>query len=223
MLLNRPEGVRIQDGLGHSSFQPAAGGVAFPSTGVLDTFTDTNGTLLPDHDPEGGGVGTWIEAYSSGTHSIQTNQYANTGGDDDVAYFWNVSYGPRAEVFLTLSQIQQATSFYVVIGLRSTSNSSATADGYWTAVNQTNVIFCERFDNYVATTLDSASYTPTATDVIGHRSDGNTHTSYVDGVEVNSGSDSSFTSAGTLTILWGCSGDSGNNWIFDDFGGGTMP
>ena len=227
MLLNRPEGVRVADGLGHASFYPAAGG-GFPSTGVLDTFTDSDAVTLDNHDPDGApGVGTWVEITGENAIEINSNQARINVTEDDYDFFnWNVSHGPRSEAFVTITNTGSHASAgpYAWAGVRLTTNVLATVDGYVSVALVFEEIFrIDRIDNGAGTTIDSVSHTFANGEQIGIRADSTAITGYLDGVEVLSAVDASYASAGVLGLWMGQENAPSTRMLCDDFGGGTMP
>jgi hypothetical protein len=71
---------------------------AFPTTGVLDAFTGTNGTDLPVYSAN------WTTIDSYNTLEIQGNAATATVNENDNGNYWDIAtFGPNSEVFLTMS------------------------------------------------------------------------------------------------------------------------
>ena len=215
MLLNRPEGVRIQDGLGHFS----ALSLPFPLTSVLDAFTGTNGTDLPAYS------GNWSNVLFIDDLEIQSNAVTGTvaGGN---ANYWNVSnFGPACEAFFTITT-KSADGEAMDVGLRLVEEASGlTIDGYLLIVIP--AAGADEWGIYSLTdgaeTLIGSSFTQEITngDGMGLRAVGSDLTAYyrTGGVwsSLATRTDATYSAAGKIAIVM-----VGTTARLDDFGGGTI-
>lgn len=191
--------------------------MAFPSTGVLDTFDRANSTTSL-------GANWTADAYGEGQGSLGV--ISNTAYSSDAttrSNFWNVAdYGPDVEAHCTLST---ASSDYIGLGIRlqDTGGAGGDVDGY--AVEfQTTSIRVYRLDNTGFTQLGATiTISPALAngDGVGAEMSGTTITVYkrVGGTWTSEGTrtDSTYSAAGKIALQIDL-----NTTRVDDYGGGTI-
>ena len=189
----------------------AAAAGAIPSTPVRDTFTDTNGTLLPTHDSR------WTATLNN--CDIQSNACAGTVAADSNWCSWNeATYGPDCESYCTIT-VNPGTG-WMTINARQTTTASATADGYQGGVDfnvATDVIEIYELLDGAGTLLNSVAFEINANDVLTFRAVGSALKLYVNGVLQLETADATYRAAGYIAILVG-----DTNVRLDTFGGGTL-
>jgi hypothetical protein len=194
--------------------------MAFPTTGVLDAFTDTNGVDLPAHSA------SWVAPPAGAANlEVQSNQATGTTAGYCLNYR-STNYGPSSEAYVTVVT-PPATSGIATVGVRYANETSfATLDGYnltLTVAAGTDTLAIQRIDNGVSTTLGAAiSQEVSAGDAIGLFANGSTLQAYYKasggswGQAGTDRTDSTYSAAGKIALL--CTGTTVR---FDDFGGGT--
>lgn len=194
--------------------------MAFPTTGVLDAFTDTNGVDLPAHSA------SWVAPPAGAVNlEVQSNQATGTTAGYCLNYR-STNYGPSSEAYVTVVT-PPATSGIATVGVRYANETSfATLDGYnltLTVAAGTDTLTIQRIDNGVSTALGAAiSQEVSAGDAFGLYANGSTLQAYY---KASGGSwgqvgtdrtDSTYSAAGKIALL--CTGTTVR---FDDFGGGS--
>jgi hypothetical protein len=187
--------------------------MAFPTTGILETFSAANGTSPPSAN--------WTNALE-GIECQSGVAAPVTGGTNDNVAFWNAAlFGPDCEAYCTITDLDG----YFYLLLRSTTLVIDTFDGYG--------LVCDRStspDDWVvqellnggATTIASATQNLSVNDKVGFEAIGSNLKAYHytggawNPTPIISTSDSTYTAAGYVGI------DLYNNANLDDFGGGTV-
>ncbi len=122
---------------------------AFPSTGILDLFNDTEGPPMTG----------WTDAYT-GIKSNGTTAQANSATTN--ASYFNTAYGANVEGYVTITTIGTANSTNVICINTATFNgygvAAETADGTYSIV---------RYDGGVGTAIDTGSHTWSNGDSVG--------------------------------------------------------
>jgi hypothetical protein len=124
--------------------------VAFPTvTTVLDTFDRIDNTVL------GASWTTYITSFT-GTRDGRIISNASTGDNNTTLQqnYWNgATYGPDAEVFVTLTTLPATDADSVDLYIRLTTIGSGTTDGYsmrWTKNVGDDTVEIRRIDNGTA-------------------------------------------------------------------------
>jgi hypothetical protein len=196
--------------------------MAFPTTGIIDSFNRS------DEDPLSDG-GKWSIGPDDfgGTNNLRV--FVNEARQGALAasngYRNDQDYGPDSEVYITLSVIPNTA---VVLYARCVNIGAGTTDGYACYFNFSgtdDALIC-RVDNDSLVGLGSAIVPPApyaAGDKLGLECIGSTISAYVfqSGAWslLGSRTDSTYTAAGKIGVKIN---DSGLNGKFDDFGGGTV-
>jgi hypothetical protein len=185
--------------------------VTFPTTGVLDTFTDADATVLSAHNAN------WSTSSIDnldGVITILSNAAYDAATGTTKSNYWLPIFGPDTEVFATL--VTPANNTYLFMRLQSPGSFSV--DGYAVNFNLTapNQSFFFRNDNDSYTQL-GATETPAfiAGDQLGGSVVGSTITMYRNGYPVSTRSDGTYGSSGRI-------GMHVNTGSADNFGGGTV-
>ena len=196
----------------------------FPTTGVLDRFTNTNGTDLPAHSAN------WALPNLTGYFDleIQGNQATGTLTDAFGIDYWTANFGPNTEVFVTLAGLVNGTAMELFVRLREETVLDA-LDGYVldftpAAGADNDAVTHYRADNNVYTqlgaviTAELAAGAALGLEVIGstlqayHRDVGGSWT-----VLDTTRTDTTYAAAGKIALL-----TISTVVRFDDFGGGTV-
>jgi len=133
--------------------------MAYPTTGVLDPFTYSDGALQTVSS------GAWqINPFNDGASdgvSVSSNAVRPTvtPGGVGMAWYDAVAYGPDQEAHYTVSTVGGYFGIYVCV--QQPSAGSATGDGYLIEIEDVNLSFY-RFDNAVATGIGAGPQTVTA-------------------------------------------------------------
>jgi hypothetical protein len=182
--------------------------VAFPSTGVLDTFTRANGAL--------GANWSTYTADGANAAAISSNTVVATSGYSGM--LWTASFGPDCEAYCDL--VTLPTGWFVALNLRT----NAVADTGYICIASAGSIDIE--NNGVAV-LNTGSVAWAAGDKVGLRVSGGTLSvfRYTAGAwnqtPVLTASDPNLTASGLIGFGIG---DGGTNTVaIDNFGGGTLP
>jgi len=199
--------------------------MAFPTTGILETFTGANGTTPPNanwtNDVIGAGAGNGIE--------IQSNEGAAVGGGVDSAY-WNAGTdGPNCEIYMEVPT-RPADTFDVSLFARvQNPGIAATVAGYVLSFTRDDGagddLRLRRADAGSVFTTIGAPITVVFSDGdwFGLRIDGSTfeiwHNPIGTGVWVQVGTrtDATYSVAGNLAIV-----STNATARVDNFGGGTI-
>lgn len=198
--------------------------MAFPTTGVLDTFTRIDAAALGANWTEGDLLG-------GDNFEIVSNQVQNTGAQNvEASARWNVeTFGADSEAFCILVTIPNVDGDRFGIAARIVSPGSSTFDGYgasirkgaanismrlqeWLNGNDTD-IGAEAVITFVAG--DSLGLEIIGTAIKGYR---NNQTSWS---EEKSEVDGTYTAAGYIGLTSWEVGSTGQPTL-DDFGGGTV-
>jgi hypothetical protein len=197
--------------------------MAFPTTGILDSFNRTDESPLSDS-------GKWSlgpDDFGSNRFRVFSNAMRHATGENPAnAYRNDQDYGPNSEVYVTLTVIPNTA---VIWYARLANIGAGTTDGYacyfdFSAAND-GALLC-RVDNdslvgLGATIVPPAPYA--AGDKLGLEVIGSTLAAYVyqSGAwsQLGTRTDSTYTAAGKIGIRVS---DSGTNATLDDFGGGTV-
>ena len=190
--------------------------MAFPTTGVLDTFS-TGSAMSADWSADPFNFGGIVFDIISGS---ATTENAATYC---AAYWDTASFGPASEVFCTIIEKPSAGGDFA-IGVRIANPDSASASGYRVGFFNT-VARVYRVDNATPTQLGAdISVTVANGDKVGFEANGSTLTVYRDTgggwTSIGSRSDSTYTAAGFISLEAYNGGVDNPN--FDDFGGGTI-
>lgn len=189
--------------------------MAFPTTPILDSFTNVDGMLLPTHNSK------WVKSSDSTLIDgiIASNQATSETVDDSPDYFWDDIFGPDAEAYLTVKT--KVDGRYIECGARCTTKVITTFSGYLLSINFVAGPDNDRWDIYRE---DSGSFVLIAGpvfrevnngDVVGIETKGAQITGYLNGESVISTMDSTYSAAGF--IYTAC----GPLVVFDTWGGGT--
>ena len=191
--------------------------MAFPTTGVLDNFTGTDGTDLPVYSSN------WSTPTDSGACEIQGNAATSVSGFGTS--IWNVGdFGPGAEVHFKLDTVTTDSNASAGWVNGQGTGAESTIDGYMILVRGNDQVEIHRLDNFSFTQL-GADFTQTtaAGDSVGLESlsDGTLTAYYKAGAgswtALGTRSDATYTgSAGRIGI------SSNATPRLDDFGGGTI-
>jgi len=193
----------------------------FPSTSILETFTDTDGVDLTVHSSNWSILGASLGITDG---EIQGN--AGTESTGDSANYWNVAnFGPDCEVYATIST-KPADDRSSYLGLRM-KDETASFGGYAVGLNAfagTDTFGIYRIDNAVATLLGSAvNQEITNGDACGLQARSGTLELFYKATGGNWTSltiqaDSTYPNAGKIAVIWLT-----NTVRLDDFGGGSIP
>lgn len=200
--------------------------MAFPTTGVLETFTGSNGTSPPNSNWSNGidgGSGIEIQGNQADTAHV-TNSYG--GG------WWNAAqFGPDVEAFVSVaSKSEENDQIGLAIRVQSPGN-AGTWDGYvinWDSkLAATDEISVWVITNGSGTQLGATIMQEMAAgDKLGVEMIGNSLKVY----RYNGGTwtllatrtDSTYTGAGFIGLNLRNANATGGNMRADDFGGGTV-
>ncbi len=183
--------------------------MAFPTTGVLDTFNRANGNVGANWTAP---VWTDIDPLTIVSNTVRFSTVGNDAGG-----YWNPnSFGPDCEVFLTMTSVDDV---YMI--LRGTTPGDPTLDGY-AGRFQPGSTFVYRIDNAVKTQLgatitttisnaDAAGAAAVGSDITVYTNHGGTWAS------VGTRSDATYSASGRIGLFSGSVATQG-----DDFGGGTV-
>lgn len=204
--------------------------MAFPTTGILDDFNRADNADISV------GEANWVEGdVHNGVDAFEivSNQLHNEGANGVFAEaYWNVSFGPDSEVFVTTINQPTADSNNIFLFLRMAQPGTNTVDGYLLQfrhlVSATDEWEILEVSDDVETLLGATETGPELVDNdgIGFEAIGSTLTMYHrSGLSGSWDSqfnrtDSTHTGAGFISI--GDEQDSAVDDAFDDFGGGTV-
>ncbi len=196
--------------------------MAFPTTGVIDSFNRANEDPLSD-----GGKWSIGPDDFGGTNNLRvaSNECFQGVATSSNGYRNDQDYGPDSEVYVTLSVIPTTA---VLLYLRLVNIGAGTTDGYACYFNFSgtdDALIC-RVDNDSLVGLGTA-FTPPAPYAIGDKLGleviGSTLAAYVfqsgSWTQLGTRSDGAYTAAGKIGVRVS---DSGSNARVDDFGGGTV-
>lgn len=183
-----------------------------------DNFTDSNGTLLQNHTPSGGGswtkliggAGVDIEIYGNG---------ATPSGDNSWYYHSATPSGVEYDVSYTLTQVGSSNH-----GLGCTARSSTSAQTGYLSWHGPVIYYLYKAIAGSFTELGSSSVdTPTAGDTVKLEIKGASKKLFVNGVERISSSNNDITDAGKAGFrTWGTDTASYlDNWQVEEVGGGS--
>jgi hypothetical protein len=196
--------------------------MAFPTTGVIDSFNRS------DEDPLSDG-GKWSIGPDDfgGTNNLRVvgNECWHGGATSSNGYRNDQDYGPGCEVYCTITNIP-ATA--VLLYARCVNIGAGTTDGYAVYFNFSgtdDALIC-RVDNDSLVGL-GAAITPPAPyangDKLGLECIGSTIAAYVfqsgSWTQLGTRTDGTYTAAGKIGVRLS---DAGANTRIDDFGGGTV-
>lgn len=183
--------------------------MAFPTTSVLDNFNRADGAL---------GSNWSTPTFAAGFNISSNVAFGSTTGN---IQYWNVAtYGPDFEIYADIPNLPGSGQQCGLTGGVLQQTSAITLDGYAVAYTHGSpgTLAIQRITNgVVAATVASSSQTLSAGDQIGLSRVGTTLTSYINGTQIDTGTDSTHTGAGYLLMF---STNTTNS--FDDFGGGTL-
>jgi hypothetical protein len=122
--------------------------MAFPTTGLLDQFNDTEGPPMTG----------WTDV-ANGIKSNGTNALANAAGAQNTSYF-NTAYGANIEVYVTIvTEGTNATQIFC---------SDTSYNGYFVSADPTDDTYAiYRMDGGALTLVDSGSHTWANGDSLG--------------------------------------------------------
>lgn len=189
--------------------------MAFPTTSVLDDFNRANTGPPP--------ASSWSNSIQgSGLNGLQvvSNSLQNSGSFEQRESYWNVAtFGPDSEVYITVTTVGiTAMRLYT----RLASPGAAGADGY-VAYFTSTTLFMYRMDDTALTQLGaSVSVSYSDGDSLGLEAISNAITTYKKTAggawaSIASRTDGTYTAAGNIGV-----GTDAQNWVLDDFGGGTI-
>lgn len=217
MLLNRPEGVRVQDGLGHASFQPAAGG--FPRTALLDDFNRANEGPPPSAN--------WSNITGVSDNIVVVSNEAGPEADGEGYALWTAStFGPDCEVWVTIST--KGTEEHGLFIRTAQGGDITTLDAYFLDVNEIGGAANDDWTFYEVTNGSFAALGATVQqevasgDSFGIEMISSTMLGYYKAgagawVEILNRTDATISAAGNIGILIEL-----EPARFDNFGGGTI-
>lgn len=194
--------------------------MTFPTTGVLDAFTDANGTTLTAHNAK------WILDAGDTAAQIQSNRATLNAAGVFSEYGWNETFGPGVETYIDFNT-GTGTNRYVNVVTRATQVDPATTSGYLAEVwdNNTSTFVQLNFyridaGNNQLLNSQAISLADSTNHQLGLRSIDSTHRVYLDGIEQFSFEDSTYPNAGFLNLYFGQT--TGTPLTLDDFGGDTL-
>ncbi|NWJ46467.1 MAG: hypothetical protein HXX08_11360 [Chloroflexi bacterium] len=196
--------------------------MAFPTTGVLDNFTGTDGTALPTYSANWGG-----SFFGDTNLQILTNT-ANCPSASCGNYWQATQFGPDSEAYGTIALTTPDDGFRLFVRCGGTSLNTA-LNAYQVRVGNVNqtTLQISRTDAGTTTVL-GANIAITALgvgDMLGISVVGNTITAYINyasgggWASVGSRTDSTYSAAGYIALEeWHTTA----NYGLDNFGGGTV-
>lgn len=196
--------------------------MAFPTTGILDTFDRANSTTTI------GSNWTPFESGATKDRGIISNQAYNPDSGAWSWLYYNVAqYGPDCECYCTVAVWTTSADVYtLMIRLKDVTQDAYVYDGYRlnAGISGTDALKIYRIDDSVGTQLGATVNIPMADgDKIGIRAQGDVLTGWL---EQGSGwtmqlerTDSTYAAAGYL----GFYASSDTAWRLDNFSGGTIP
>ena len=196
MLLNRPEGVRVQDGLGHASFFPAAGGggpIAFDEFDYAETSSSASTLAV---------TGVTVDA---GDFLVALASVFNASGStmdvsDPTNGTWTVPTGsPVLPVADSQAHIQYFTNSAALSAASVTFDPVGTSSDIDAVVCEISGAATSAFDQYVENTGTIAANSPaTATVTTGTLSQNN---NLIFSVCTHTFSDRTFTEDAAFTLI----------------------
>lgn len=187
--------------------------MASPTTSVLDTFTDTNGTDLSAH-------GGWSAVTDFFECEIQSNQCTGVGGDVGLNMWSTISSGADTEAYITINTQAAATWWYFLFA-RVTTLVGSTVDGYYLEITKVAGTDEWRVFEWLngSGTQNGATATTEVADggQIFFLTSGTTLSGHYNGTEVLSRTDATYGSAGYFGLGFG-----DNDVRGDSFGGGQV-
>lgn len=181
----------------------------FPSTSLKDDFNRANGALGSNWSTP-----TFATAFAISSNVV----FGSTTGN---IQYWNAAtYGPDFEVWADIPNLPGSGGSCFIGGGILQETSAITLDGYTLTYTHGSpgTLAIQRVTNGVAAaTVASSSQTLSAGDQIGLKRVGTTLTSYINGTQIDSGTDSTHTGAGYILMA-----STQTTSSFDDFGGGTI-
>lgn len=194
--------------------------MAFPTTGVLDSFTGTNGTDLPVYSSN------WSSAPTGGvTLEIQDNAVTGTSAGSNNTNSWATTFGPDIEAYVTITTKPADGNIVLLLARGTQETSLLTADGYclrFAPVAGTDTLTIQRIDNGGQTSISSAfSQEVSNGDSIGLEIVGSTLTAYYkpsggNWTALGTATDSTYTTSGKIGLF-----TTSTTIRMDNFGGGT--
>lgn len=197
--------------------------MAFPTTGVLDTFNRANGAIGSNWTNDTIGQGATAYTILGNVMDSGSGLYAEM--------YWNpATYGPDCEVYATVATIGNGTGPSFGLMIRAQSPGSASCDGYRLTIEPavSNRWTVSEVLNAGETTLATGTQAVSAGHKIGLEAIGNAIKAYyyngsswsnvVDTTDPNN----TYSGAGNIGI-WSYSGASAaTDHQYDDFSGGTV-
>lgn len=183
--------------------------MAFPTTSVLDDFNRANGALGSN----------WTTPTFASSFSISSNVVFG-GSTGNIQYYNVATYGPDFEIYVSVPNLPGSGQQCGIVGGALQPGSAITIDGYsvtYTHGAPGTLAILRITDGAAAATVASSSQTLTAGDQIGLKRVGTTLTSYINGTQIDTGTDSTHTGAGYLVMY-----STNTTHSFDNFGGGTL-
>jgi hypothetical protein len=199
--------------------------MAFPTTGVLDTFTRAD----EGPPPSSSWTDAWIDA-SGGLVTQANGCRRNTVGAGSDSSYWNVAdFGPDCEVHAKLSKDTGASGEFA-LALRLVNIGVGTTDGYGLDINLggDGTHYILRYDNQSPSAVGaSISQAWTSGDSFGFEAIGTTLKVYYkpaagSWTEIASRTDGTYTAAGKIGLAIAGGAGTNNDGVADDFGGGTV-
>lgn len=192
--------------------------MAFPTTGILDSFTRADSSTL------GANWTTPLIPGLTSPHIISNAETNDQGGGYSDAY-WNVStFGSDSEVFCVVPVVPSIGNEFW-LALRAVDPGLSTWDGYLLDVLAPDFAWkMRRYDNNVSTQLGATFTSALANnDAAGLEAIGSTLTTYYKAsggswAALFSRTDATYSAAGNIAMGQGTS----NATRLDDFGGGTV-
>jgi hypothetical protein len=196
--------------------------MAFPTTGVIDSFNRANEDPLSD-----GGKWSIGPDDFGGTNNfrVASNVAAQGTAAGSNGYRNDQDYGPDCEVYCTIDLVPSTA---IVLYARCVNIGAGTTDGYACYFNFSgtdDALIC-RVDNDGLVGLGSAITAPASYangDKLGLECIGSTIAAYVfqsgSWTQLGTRSDGAYTAAGKIGVKIS---DAGANGRMDDFGGGTV-
>jgi hypothetical protein len=189
--------------------------MAFPTTSVLDDFNRANEGPPPS--------ASWTNsAGTAGLAGLQvvSSTLQNSGSFEQREDYWNVTtFGPDSEVYVTVTTVG-ITSFRLYLRLQTPG--TAGTDGYL-AYFASTAVFIYRIDNTSLTQQGaSVSLTLAGGESYGFEIIGSDMNVYKKsggswGTTLATRTEATYSAAGNIAI-----GTDAQNWVLDDFGGGTV-
>jgi hypothetical protein len=190
------------------------------STGSLDTFTDTNGTLLTSHTPDSGGSWAYHASYGTSSAVISAaNRVRNNGSVTTLAYHSQAPSSADYDVEIDVVPFAYTTQSLGVCGRIDTAS-----DTFYRARYDGNIDTwkLEKVVSGTPTGLGTYGTAISGTQRLRLRMTGSSISLWVAGVQQITATDSSITAAGRTGIYISGTGNNSSGFHGDSFQSGTI-